>query len=127
MAMIIKCPQCSKCYGEKDFTPGIDLYCSCGQKILFEPEQVFAQLAQICDEYQLKIEEEKIIQIRKKADKIVALIFNNQCAKIDIDIEKQKLKALIEHISPDKVDLYELIYEPRFNRLWDQFRKSEDT
>ncbi len=41
---------------------------------------------------------------------------------IDIEREKQKLKERISELFPDKVDLYDLIYEPRFRRLKDQFR-----
>ncbi|MFH1063247.1 MAG: hypothetical protein V1747_10260 [Candidatus Omnitrophota bacterium] len=125
--MIVRCPKCSKCYEQAKFSPGVDCYCSCGQKLLLEPEPVFTQLELICKEYVLKIEEENIDKIRKTADRIVSLIFNDNCSKLDIDIEKQKLRQLIEQISPEKVDLYELIYEPRFNRLWNQFRKNPET
>ncbi|MBU1086676.1 MAG: hypothetical protein KKD05_04070 [Candidatus Omnitrophica bacterium] len=127
MAMLVKCPKCSKYYGEKAFIPGKNFYCSCGQKVLFEPEQIFSHLAKICKDYELKVEEEKINQIRNLADKIVSLIFDNTSTKLDIDIQKQKLKALIDQLSPDKMDEYALIYEPRFNRLWEQFRKSPET
>ncbi len=124
--MIIRCPKCSKSYSQQVFKPGVDFFCSCGEKLYFKPEQVFAQLDQICNDYQLKIEEENIAKIRKSADRIVSLILNNDCSRLNIDIEKNKFKQLIEQISPKKADLYKLIYEPRFDRLWNQFRASLD-
>jgi len=124
--MIIRCPKCSKSYGQQLFNHGVDFYCSCGEKLNFKPKQVFAQLEQICKDHELKIKEENIIKIRKSADRIVSLIFNNDSSKIEIDIEKNKFKQLIKQISPEKADLYELIYEPRFDRLWNQFRESSD-
>lgn len=125
--MIVKCPKCLKIYEQAKINPGVDFCCSCGQKFLFESEQIFSQLKLICKEYELKLEEKNIAQIRKTADRIVSLILNNNSTQIDIDIEKQKLRQLIEQISPERVDLYELIYVPRFKRLWNQFRGNSDT
>lgn len=73
----------------------------------------------------MKLEEEKVIQIRKMADGIVSLILNVEYSQGDVEIEKNKLRDLIAEISPDKVHLYELIYEPRFERLWKKFRDSD--
>ena len=42
---------------------------------------------------------------------------------IDIEIEKQKLRERISELFPDSTDLYDLIYEPRFRRLKEQFRE----
>jgi len=42
--------------------------------------------------------------------------------KIDIEIEKGKFKELIKEQFPEKAYLYDLIYEPRFKRLQEQFR-----
>jgi hypothetical protein len=124
--MIARCPKCAKYYEKADSALAADFYCSCGEKLVLDSEQVFSQLEQICKDYALKIEEENISHIRKTADRIVSLIFNDASSKLDIDIEKQKLRQLIEQISPERVDLYELIYEPRFNRLWEQFRENPE-
>jgi len=48
---------------------------------------------------------------------------NTDYPEIDIEIEKQKFKDLIKELFPNKIHLYELIYEPRFKRLWEQFRE----
>jgi len=67
-------------------------------------------------------EDRKIREIRAMADRIASLIVGSDYPMINIEIEKQKLKERISELFPDKIDLYDLIYEPRFMRLKDQFR-----
>jgi hypothetical protein len=67
-------------------------------------------------------EEKKISEIRNLADKISFLIISTDYPKIDIEIEKERLKERIKELFPDKTYLYDLIYEPRFRRLEEQFR-----
>mgnify|MGYP001255335803 CR=1 FL=1 len=55
-------------------------------------------------------------------DRIVFLIMDTGCEAVDIEIEKAKFRELIQSLFPDKTDLYDLIFEPRFKRLWEQFR-----
>ena len=57
------------------------------------------------------------------ADRIASLIVGSDYPMIDIVIEKQKLRERIAELFPDKIDLYDLIYEPRFRRLAEQFRQ----
>jgi hypothetical protein len=67
-------------------------------------------------------EDRKVTEIRKMADRISSLIVSTDYPMIDIEIEKQKLQHRISELFPDKTELYDLIYEPRFNRLKEQFR-----
>ena len=67
-------------------------------------------------------EDRKVREIQNMADRISSLIVGSDYPIIDIEIEKQKLKDRISDIFPDKIDLYDLIYEPRFSRLKEQFR-----
>lgn len=120
--MLFKCPVCSKYNKIEYLPPADDIYCSCGELLVLKNEFVFDQLEKICVEYQLEIENKNLDKIRNASDKIVAMILNHNCSKQMLRIEKQKLKIMIESICPDKLHLYELFYEPRFNRLWDQFR-----
>jgi len=39
-----------------------------------------------------------------------------------IEVQKQKLRERISDLFPEKEHLYDLIYEPRFRRLMEQFR-----
>ena len=68
-------------------------------------------------------EDRNLKEITIMADRIASLIVGSDYPMIDIEIEKQKLRERISELFPDKIDLYDLIYEPRFRRLKDQFRE----
>jgi len=70
----------------------------------------------------LRYEERKIREVSALADHISSLIVTGDYPMIDIEIEKQKLRERISELFPDKIHLYELIYEARFRRLKEQFR-----
>jgi hypothetical protein len=62
-------------------------------------------------------------ELKRAAERICALILIDDYPKIDIEIEKANLKRRVREIFPDKVYLYEMIYESRFRRLWEQWRQ----
>lgn len=68
-------------------------------------------------------EEHYVREIQGIADRIASLIVASDYPMIDIEIEKQKLRERISELFPDKMELYELIYESRFRRLEEQFRE----
>lgn len=121
--MSIRCPQCNREYDISLFEFGRDIICECGQRLGLEHKELFDQLEEICRQYDLKFEEEKLSQIKRAQDKIVFFILNTDYQKVDIEIEKRKFKDLIKKLFPKEAHLYELIYEPRFKRLWEQFRE----
>lgn len=118
----MKCPKCQKEYDASFFKSGREIVCECGAKLGLGGEEVLSQLAKICLQYDLEIEEEKLSEIKNAQDRIVSLILNTDCEAVDIEIEKAKFRELIRSLFPDKAHLYDLIYEPRFKRLWEQFR-----
>jgi hypothetical protein len=56
------------------------------------------------------------------ADRVCVLILSSDLPVIDIEIEKNKVREFCLEVCSDKEQLYEMIYESRFQRLWDQFR-----
>jgi len=58
----------------------------------------------------------------RAADRVCRLIMNTDLPAVDILIERQKVRALCEQRFPGRVELYDMVYESRFDRLWDQFR-----
>ena len=115
--MAIRCSYCGRDYDVTLFEFNRSVTCVCGKTVTFKHEQMTdeAILAR-------SAEDRKIREIRAMADRIASLIVGSDYPIIDIEIEKQKLKERISELFPDKVDLYDLIYEPRFRRLKDQFR-----
>jgi DNA-directed RNA polymerase subunit RPC12/RpoP len=115
--MAVRCSYCGRDYDVTLFEFDRSITCVCGKTVVFKHEQMTdeAILAR-------SAEDRKIREIRAMADRIASLIIGSDYPMIDIEIEKQKLKERISELFPDKVDLYDLIYEPRFRRLKDQFR-----
>jgi hypothetical protein len=61
-------------------------------------------------------------ELSKMADQVCQLIVSSDYPDVDVAIEKEKVRAFCEEIFPDRMELYEMIYESRFQRLWDQWR-----
>jgi len=61
-------------------------------------------------------------ELQRMADHVCSLILISDYPVIDIEIEKSKVRERCEELYPDSMDLYEMIYESRFNRLQEQFR-----
>lgn len=70
-------------------------------------------------------EEEKshLNEIQKEAQQICRMILSEEFAKVDVEIAKEKLREKAEQYFPDKLETYRMIYEARFQRLWEQFRE----
>lgn len=115
--MAVRCSYCGRDYDVTLFEFGRSLTCVCGNTVTFKHEQMTD--AAICAR---RSEDRKVREIRAMADRIASLIIGSDYPMIDIEIEKQKLKERISELFPDKIDLYELIYESRFRRLKEQFR-----
>jgi hypothetical protein len=67
-------------------------------------------------------ENEKLAAFQRKADRISFLIVASDYERIDVEIEKAELREECARVFPDKLELYDMIYESRFQRLWEQFR-----
>jgi len=116
--MAIRCSYCNREYDVTLFEFDRSITCVCGKTVTFKHEQITdeALLAQ-------RSEDRKVREIRTIADRIASLIIGSDYPMIDIEIKKQKLRERISELFPDKIDLYDLIYEPRFKRLKEQFRE----
>lgn len=63
--------------------------------------------------------------LQRRADEISRLILLEDYPAVDVEIGRQRLREHVEREAPDKLRLYDMIYESRFDRLWDQFRSGE--
>ena len=61
-------------------------------------------------------------ELQRMADRVCTLILSSDLPAIDIEIEKSKVRERCFGLYPDREQLYEMIYESRFQRLWGQFR-----
>ena len=63
---------------------------------------------------------------RDKADEVCRMILTSEYPAIEIALERGRLRTVARSLFPDRMELYEMIYEKRFDRLWEQFRAAED-
>jgi len=73
----------------------------------------------------MKSDESRERKLKREADRISSLIIASDYPAIDIVIEIRNLRAYVSENMPDKLQLFEMVYESRFKRLWEQFREEE--
>jgi hypothetical protein len=59
-------------------------------------------------------------------DRVCTLILSSDLPPIDIEIDKNRVRDRCLELYPDQEQLFEMLYESRFRRLWDQFRTGEE-
>jgi hypothetical protein len=59
---------------------------------------------------------------QRKVDRVCTLILF-ECPECEIQRARIELQSEAHRLFPDKARLYEIIYESRFRRLWNQFRE----
>lgn len=65
------------------------------------------------------------LDIKRRADEISRMILREDYPAVDIAIARGHLREYVESEAPDKLALYDMVYEGRFDRLWEQFRPVE--
>ena len=65
-------------------------------------------------------------EIRRKTERIAVLIVSTDYPLVDIAIERSNLHEEAERLFPDRMDIYDRIYESRFDRLIEQWRGEND-
>ena len=118
--MAIRCPHCGQEYDVALFQFDRKIRCHCGKEL----DLALIETVQDFERYLESVEErEKAREIQEAAGLICRMILDDSCAEVDIEIAKSKLKDRVAELFPDKISVYEMIYEARFKRLWEQFRK----
>lgn len=115
--MAVRCSYCGRDYDVTLFEFDRSITCVCGRTVTFKHEEMTDEGA-----LSRRSEDRKVREIGRMADRIASLIVASDYPLIDIEIEKQKLRERIAELFPDRTGLYDLIYEPRFRRLKEQFR-----
>ncbi len=73
-----------------------------------------------------EMKRERMRELQRMAERVCVLILCSDYPEIDIEIERSKVRERCEELFPDRMELYEMIYESRFNRLWEQFRQVDE-
>jgi hypothetical protein len=121
--MAIRCPQCGAEYDVALFQFGIAFRCSCGRLVSGQHLEIAPDAPGTpADPEAAAREEAAYRELQRAADRIAFLIVATDYPRIDVEIERRNLRDLCRRLFPDKLALFEIIYEARFRRLWDQFR-----
>ena len=119
--MAIRCPHCGQEYDVALFQFDRNIRCDCGKELnlsLIETVQDF-------ERYLESVEERKrALEVQQAAARICQMILDDSCPEVDIEIAQSKLRERVAELFPDKLSVYEMVYEARFKRLWEQFRKA---
>ena len=62
-------------------------------------------------------------KLQRAVSRVCVLILRDDYPAIDVEIAKEQVRNLAEELFPDRMDLYEMVYESRFRRLWEQWRE----
>jgi hypothetical protein len=121
------CPSCGQEFDVTLFQFGRAVVCDCG-RVLREPEHRIELPRQKRpgtrdpnDEQTLLMEE-----LKRKAERVCVLILGSDSPPADIAMERYRLREWCEQVFPDRMDLYDMIYESRFDRLIEQFGDDRD-
>jgi hypothetical protein len=66
-------------------------------------------------------------RFQRRVDRLCFLIVANDTPRQQIELERMNLRAQAMSLFPEKLELYDMIYESRFRRLWEQFRQTEQS
>lgn len=64
--------------------------------------------------------------LKREADRITDLILYSDLPWVDIAIQIENMRDLCREIDPDNLEFFERIYDSRFQRLREQWRKEEN-
>ncbi len=67
-------------------------------------------------------EERRLRRLQTIVREVSLLILDTDLLPVDIDIARREARDEALRLFPDKAELYDMIYESRFDRLMDQFR-----
>jgi len=62
-------------------------------------------------------------ELSRRSDRIVSLILFSDLPWIDIVLEIQRMRDLVEEEAPEMAEAFERIYAARFDRIRDQWRE----
>jgi hypothetical protein len=73
----------------------------------------------------MDVKEAAYRNFQRHVDRLCFLIVATDCPEREIDVERLHLRVQAASLFPEKIQLYDMIYESRFRRLREQFRGRE--
>src|ERR1041384_4006958 len=93
------------------------------RRIEYRPASL-ADLLALWDSKRVVPSEQACRRLQRRADRLCFLIVATDIPERDVKIERLFLRTETARLFPDKLSFYDMLYESRFRRLWQQFRAS---
>lgn len=122
--MAVRCPQCGKHHDPARFEAASKLSCSCGFEMDISMLETVEDFLRFSESEQ---ERQKAFEIQRDAQDICRMILDESSNEVDISIARSRLRDKVEAYFPLQMQTYDMIYEARFRRLWEQFRLKDGT
>jgi len=119
--MAVHCPRCGREYDVVLFEGDEKIKCKCGESIGVSGMETVEDFLRF---FESEEERKNAREIQSDAQEICRMILDEERDPVDIEIAKARLKEKVTQLFPSKLNTYEMIYESRFRRLWEQFRQS---
>ena len=68
--------------------------------------------------------EQEYRELQRRTDRICSLILIADYPAVDIVVERSLLRSEVADRFPEIEALYDMVFESRFDRLWEQFRET---
>jgi len=117
--MAVICPDCGRQYDVSLFAFGRIVRCVCGQGLRAE-HRMNAGGPRHARQAEAR---RGLHAFQRKADRVASLVLAGDIPDVDVEIAINELRQRCRELYPDTEYLFELIYESRFRRLWEQFRE----
>jgi hypothetical protein len=115
--LLVQCGRCGRSYAR--IFLGDAAICRCGEE-LERPKEPLRWV----DRDALDSEEDRLGELTRAAERVSFMIVATDTPRIDVDLERAALRRRCQELFPDKLEVFDLIYESRFRRLWEQFRSA---
>lgn len=80
----------------------------------------------ITREWQIEMETRRLRAFQRQADDVCRLILSTDLPRVDVEIRIEQLREEARRLFPGKDRLFDLVYESRFRRLWEQWRNNKE-
>ena len=120
--MAVTCPHCGRQYDITLFQFGRTIRCACGRVIDASHVALFRDLERLLDTLE---DREKADELKRMADEVCRMILSPRIPDVDVEIAENRVRKRCRELFPEKLKLFDMIYESRFRRMWEQFRKND--
>lgn len=114
--MAVVCPYCGHEYDIALFQFGHKVRCDCGHLVdAAAPNELSLAGRAIAKQARREIDE-----LRRRADAVTTMLLHSDTPRVDVEIARNELREWVREQFPEGLDLFERIYEARWQRLAEQ-------